>query len=151
VPIEQLENPLVFVGPARLLDEAVFDGRQRHFPVVFAQIGQPLRQPHRVLKVYIHVHHAVTDSTPAPSHEPTPRREGHRAHGSGPFLDDQDEPAIEKRVGFVAGQGGVHDRLPLGELELRQCPHPFACLAPRATRRRLRSGESPDQRRSEGG
>lgn len=59
---EQLQNPLVFIRPRTDLFEGVILHRiDRHFPILLAQFDQALRQAHRVLKMDVDIHHAVTD------------------------------------------------------------------------------------------
>ena len=60
--VEQLQNPPVFVRPARLFRESmVFDRIHGELPVLLSQLDQPLRQPHRILEVHVRVDHAVAD------------------------------------------------------------------------------------------
>src|SRR5262245_267831 len=62
VRFEQLQNPLVFIRPARCALEAViFDRVGGQFPILFPQFNQALDQPHCVLEMDIDVDHAVAD------------------------------------------------------------------------------------------
>src|ERR1043165_5369704 len=64
--LEQLVDPLVLVGPARRLDEAVvLDRVRRQLPVRLAQLDQLLREAHAVLEVHVRVDHAVADQEAA--------------------------------------------------------------------------------------
>src|SRR6185295_16978221 len=60
--VEQLQDPLVLVGPARLLLEAmVLDRERRDRPVVLPELDEALHQPHAVLEQHVGVDHAVAD------------------------------------------------------------------------------------------
>src|SRR3954468_764676 len=62
VVLEQLEDPLVLVGPARgALEAVVLDRIRRQLPVLLAQLDQPLGEPHRILEQHVGVHHAMAD------------------------------------------------------------------------------------------
>src|SRR5262249_61581360 len=62
VVLEQLQNALVFVRPARFILEAVVLHREdSDRPVLLAELDQPLNQPDRVLEEHVRVHHAVAD------------------------------------------------------------------------------------------
>src|ERR1700682_4339872 len=60
VLLEQAEDPLVLVGPARRLDEAVvFHRIERHVPVRLAQLDEALREAHGVLEVHVGIDHTM--------------------------------------------------------------------------------------------
>src|SRR5207248_6006177 len=62
IVVEQLQDALVLVGPARLLLEAVvFYRKKRDRPVLFPELDQALHEAHGVLKEHVRVHHPVTD------------------------------------------------------------------------------------------
>src|SRR5205807_10633918 len=62
VLLEQLQDPLVFVGPARRPFEAmVLHWIRRDFPVLFSQLDEAFGQPHGILKQNVRVDHAMTD------------------------------------------------------------------------------------------
>src|SRR5262245_2062932 len=62
IRFKQLQNSLVFVGPARgALKPMIFDGIYGQLPILFPQFDQALDQPHRVLEMHVDVDHAKAD------------------------------------------------------------------------------------------
>src|SRR5437879_7092545 len=66
IRFKQLKDPLVFVCPARGLQETmVLDGIHRHGPVFLSQLDEPLHESNRVLEMNVGIDHAMTDQQSA--------------------------------------------------------------------------------------
>src|SRR5256885_13351149 len=62
VLVEQLQDPVVLVGPAGLfLETVVLDRERRERPVLLSQLDQPLDQTHAVLEEHVGIDHAVAN------------------------------------------------------------------------------------------